>query len=193
MDEQDKQLFREAMQGVQPLKKKHHRVTLKRSGKQKSSTTHAKYRQQLMRRQHFGNDTELMERPEAHFPPWQLTEPHQLLKANESIFHAQASVQPRTLKRLKRGTYPMGASLDLHGYTRKQADAALHQMISDAQQQGVRGLRLIPGKGHRSSDYALLKSHLCHWLMQDDRILAFCTATPSDGGGGVLYVLLKKG
>jgi DNA-nicking Smr family endonuclease len=192
MDEQDKQLFREAVQDVRPLKQKHRRVVLTSSGKQKSSPTHAKYRQQLMRRHHLNHESEVMERPE-DFPPWQLTEPTQLLQANESIFHAKPGVQPRTLKQLKRGTYPMGAELDLHGRTRKQADAALHNLITHAQQQRIRGLRLIPGKGQRTSNYALMKSHLCHWLTQDERILAFCTATPSDGGGGALYVLLRKG
>lgn len=191
MDEQDKQLFREAMGDVRPLKHKHSKVVLKKPSRHQKLIGSAKHRNTLTHCHRTPAENPLFGELE-HFPPWQLTEPTRRLQADEPVFHAKDGVQPRMLKHLKRGTYPMEMTLDLHGHSRKQADAALHNILTQAQQHGIRGLRLVPGKGQRSGSYALLKSHLCHWLEQDERILAFCTATPSDGGGGALYLLLRK-
>jgi DNA-nicking Smr family endonuclease len=30
------------------------------------------------------------------------------------------------------------------------------------------------------------------WLQNDEAVVAFCSATPPDGGSGAVYVLLRK-
>ena len=37
-----------------------------------------------------------------------------------------------------------------------------------------------------------MKAHVDRWLRNRSEVLAFCSATPPDGGTGALYVLLRR-
>jgi DNA-nicking Smr family endonuclease len=85
------------------------------------------------------------------------------------------------------------AELDLHGLTLAKAEPTLSQFLEQCQEQKIRCVRIIHGKGWGSRDNKpVLKSKLNHWLRQSDAVLAFCSATIEDGGTGALYVLLKR-
>ena len=54
-------------------------------------------------------------------------------------------------------------------------------------------MRIIHGKGNRSDDRGpVLKVKVNNWLRQHDRVQAFHSARPVDGGTGAVYVLLKR-
>jgi len=66
--------------------------------------------------------------------------------------------------------------------------------IAQALKRGQRCLRVIHGKGLGSiGKEPVLKGKVLKWLVQRDEVIAFCQARPTDGGAGVLIVLLRAG
>lgn len=112
----------------------------------------------------------------------------------EELSHARPGLQKRVLRRLRRGQYTIEAELDLHGLTRAQAGQALTDFLADARRRGLGCVRIIHGKGRRSSNEGpVLKPAVAGWLRRRAEVLAFCSARPVDGGSGALYVLLGRG
>lgn len=116
------------------------------------------------------------------------------LVGNEEYLEYQGpGIQHRTFAKLRTGKIHIEAELDLHGMTLNVAEPTLAEFIEFCQQQHIRYVRLVHGKGWSSKDNKpVLKSHINHWLRQNQNVLAFCSATVPDGGAGALYVLLKK-
>lgn len=104
-------------------------------------------------------------------------------------------IDPAAMKKLKEGELTIESHLDLHGYTKLSAEAALVSFILNAHALGQRVVLVIHGRGLKSSQGPVLKEHLVRWLTTGSLshlILAFCSARPCDGGTGALYVLLKR-
>ncbi|HQI02803.1 MAG TPA: Smr/MutS family protein [Deltaproteobacteria bacterium] len=104
-------------------------------------------------------------------------------------------MDPATMKKLKEGELTIESHLDLHGYTKQAAEAALISFILNSHAMGHRVVLVIHGRGLKSSQGPVLKEHLVRWLTTGSLshlILAFCSARPCDGGTGALYVLLKR-
>jgi DNA-nicking Smr family endonuclease len=103
-------------------------------------------------------------------------------------------------ERLKRGKYSIDDRLDLHGMTQDKAHRALESFIGAATRQGLRCVIVITGKGLRGlaegpGDLGILRNAVPRWLNESNlraKILAFTPAQPRDGGGGALYVLLRR-
>lgn len=110
--------------------------------------------------------------------------------AEDKLFYSTAGIQQQQLKRLKQGRLTIEARLDLHGHTVEQCHAALAHFIAHCQQQACRTVLIIHGKGN--SQYAILKSALNQTLRHHPAILAFCSAKAQHGGSGAMYVLLKS-
>ena len=93
---------------------------------------------------------------------------------------------------LRRGAYPPEATLDLHGLRADQALGRLDGFLAGAQNERLRCVRVIHGKGMSSPGFKpVLKPRVRHWLREDKRVLAYVGAPPGDGGDGALYVLLR--
>ena len=115
------------------------------------------------------------------------------VETGDELMFFRPGVQKQTLRKLRRGQYVIERELDLHGHTVAEAKPVLNQFLTLASQNGKRCLRIIHGKGHGSKNKTpVIKNKLNAWLQQDDRILAFCSAKPTDGGTGAVYVLIKK-
>src|SRR6185437_4036514 len=109
----------------------------------------------------------------------------------EALCYRGAGVQDVVWRRLRRGSYRIGAELDLHGFNRERAYVALTQFIGDCQRRDIRCIRVIHGKGLGSPNTRpVIKSLLDSWLRRRRDVLAFCAARPHDGGAGAAYVLL---
>lgn len=102
----------------------------------------------------------------------------------------------RLLERLKRGDFSVQSHLDLHGFTRDEACKAVADYLKMCRTSSLRCVLLVHGRGLHSKDREpVLKNQLARWLSRGPmsrNILAFCTARSPDGGGGSLYVLLRK-
>lgn len=98
-----------------------------------------------------------------------------------------------TLRKLRRGEWPIQDELDLHGLTTDGARKLLVAFLHDATQNGLRCVNVIHGKGWRSEGReGILKVHTRHWLTQHPQVLAFCEAPLHAGGGGAVCVLLRN-
>lgn len=104
------------------------------------------------------------------------------------LFHADASLGPKIIKKFKQGHYLIEDSLDLHGYTLSQSEDILNDFIQNSLKNGLRCVLLIHGKGSK----AILKNYARDFLQAHAQVLAFCSAKPKEGGTGALYILLKK-
>lgn len=97
-----------------------------------------------------------------------------------------------SLRKLRRGHWPVQDSLDLHGNNSDAARKLLQVFLHEAAQRGLRCVLVIHGKGMNSrGGEAVLRRLTRHWLMQRPEVLAWCDAPPRDGGSGAALVLLK--
>ena len=106
---------------------------------------------------------------------------------------ARGGVRRREFERLRRGRFRIEADLDLHGRILADAVTALDHFLEDSRRRGRHCVRIVHGKGFGSrSGMPIMKSHVDRWLRARSEVLAFCSATPPDGGTGALYVLLRR-
>lgn len=97
-----------------------------------------------------------------------------------------------TLRKLRRGNWPIQDTLDLHGLhsdaARKQVQAFLYAAV----QRELRCVLLIHGKGINSQGGAAVLRNLArHWLIQHPDVLGYCEASAKEGGSGAVLILLK--
>jgi len=112
--------------------------------------------------------------------------------SSEILSFCRSGIQKNTFKKLRSGSYRISDELDLHGLTLKQAKKILLYYLQEAVQFEGCCVRIIHGKGHRSGhNKPVLKTHVNHWLSEHERVLAFHSTKPRDGGTGAVYVLLK--
>ncbi len=101
-----------------------------------------------------------------------------------------------TIEKLRSGQFSPEAHLDLHGLNSFQAFESLRGFMRSCWFKSLRSVLVIPGRGHNSlNGIGILRNKLQTWLTQEPFkrvVLAFCTAQPSDGGAGGVYVLLRK-
>lgn len=115
------------------------------------------------------------------------------LETGDELLFSRPGIQRGVMRRLRRGDYVIEAQLDLHGQTVAQARDSVGRFLSECRTFGKCCVRIIHGKGRGSEGrLPVLKGKVGSWLRRKDEVLAFCPARPTDGGGGAVYVLLKK-
>jgi len=115
-----------------------------------------------------------------------------LRDTGDVIAFRRPGVREETLRRLRRGQFAVEGEIDLHGLSRHATHDALRTFLGMALAQRLQCVRVIHGKGLRSGPGGpVLKHAVSDWLARIDRVAAFATAQPADGGTGALYVLLK--
>ncbi|HSN72217.1 MAG TPA: Smr/MutS family protein [Steroidobacteraceae bacterium] len=114
-----------------------------------------------------------------------------LLETGDELAFRRHHVPESVVRRLRRGQFAVDAEIDLHGLTAVEARAALRDFIADSSARRFRCVRIVHGKGKRSGPRGpVLKNVVNLWLRKSDRVLAFGSARPVDGGSGAVYVLL---
>ena len=102
----------------------------------------------------------------------------------------------RWLEPLRTGQFAVQAHLDLHGLGILDARDQFEKFIRNCLWQALGCVRIVHGRGQHSADgHPLLKEHLQRWLCSrrmTRHIVAYTSARLRDGGGGALYVLLKR-
>jgi DNA-nicking Smr family endonuclease len=109
--------------------------------------------------------------------------------------HARG-LDPRVVRKLRRGEFAVQGHVDLHGMLKDEAKSQLEAFLVQARQQGKRCVLVVHGRGLHSKDQVpVLKEALKRWMHTGRfarHVLGFSTARPHDGGAGAIYVLLKK-
>jgi DNA-nicking Smr family endonuclease len=122
--------------------------------------------------------------------------PFDLADTDEYIEGRVAGLDQAIARRLRRGDYAVQGHVDLHGMTREEAKGAVDRYLREARNQGKRCVLVVHGRGLHSKDQLpVLKDALRNWLASarfGRHVLAFATARPVDGGGGAIYVLLRR-
>ncbi len=102
----------------------------------------------------------------------------------------------KTMKKLKRGELPIQDFIDLHGFTKQEAEDELKRFLIRSYKSGLRCVLVVHGRGLNSPEsLPVIKEGLRRWLGQGSIrkvLLAFATARPYDGGTGAIYVLLRR-
>ena len=96
-------------------------------------------------------------------------------------------------------------SIDLHGFTLKQANNAIESFINDASNQKINKLVVVTGKGihsenekdpYVSKDFSILKYSVPEFIKSNKdlmkNIIEIKEADITDGGSGAFYIYLKK-
>ena len=111
---------------------------------------------------------------------------------DQLYFERPGGTQKSVLKKLRTGKLGVDSTLDLHGLNVEEARLQLADFLEECRQFGYRHVIIIHGKGFRSQSKPVIKPMVNRWLRQADEVLAFCSAQPKDGGTGAVYVLLRR-
>ena len=180
-EETEEDLFQRAMENVVPLKGNRNKILRSPVSKEKPndelSDQSAKAREYL---------SYLVKEPAA----WDIS------FSDEYMEGAVSGVGPRIMKRLRRGEFSIQDYVDLHGLTKKEAEAAVTSFVIKSYQKDLRCVLIVHGRGLGSADHQpAIKTELPVWFRRGTLkriVLAFATARPYDGGAGAVYVLLRK-
>lgn len=122
--------------------------------------------------------------------------PFDIADSDEFIEGRVSGLDPTVVRKLRRGEFSVQGHLDLHGQSRAEAKDEVDRFLRRSREQGKRCVLLVHGRGLHSKDQVpVLKDALKTWLVTarfGKHVLAFATARPQDGGGGAIYVLLRK-
>ena len=171
----DQDFFREAMSGVTPLSRDNSFYEEKSSTPKPLKHTNT-YEEEIIINDPLSDDLEVDE-----------------VDSAEILSFCHTGIQNSVFRRLKTGSYRISDELDLHGFTIKEAKQILVYYLQETPQFEGCCVRIIHGKGNRSgSSKPVLKTQVNHWLIEHERVLAFHSTKPKDGGAGAVYVLLRR-
>jgi DNA-nicking Smr family endonuclease len=111
-------------------------------------------------------------------------------------------IERRTLSKVARGTIEIDGRIDLHGLTQMDAHDRLRGFLIDAQARGAKLVIVITGKGKATgedpfgmTERGVLRRRVPQWLAEPGLrgiVIGFEEAHRSHGGGGALYVRIRK-
>jgi DNA-nicking Smr family endonuclease len=114
----------------------------------------------------------------------------------ERIEGRRIDVDPREVRRLRRGQFAVDGRLDLHGLGADEARHAVEVFVRKRAHDGDRVVLVVHGKGtHSPRGNAVLRGEIAAWLSQGRsarHVAAFTTAPDEDGGTGAVLVLLAR-
>lgn len=175
-DQDDHDLFRQAMQGTHPLDQSHHRPY---QPKRKFKKTNQPI-------EYFNNSHK------DNVIDYGMIDQDNWVDGNKSVSFNRSGISSKTLKQLKSGKLRCEAELDLHHHSGALALTVLSDFIETCVSHGCRVIRVIHGKGYKSQlDKPILKNLVIDDLHKNLFVLAYHSARPQDGGTGALNILLK--
>lgn len=175
-EEDDLDLFRKQMQGVQKM----------------DTGNIAKFEKSIKRKP----DAQTLAKRAAAMGPMEtddaeLSDTQAMLNpvgSQVSLSYRIATLQHKVFEDLKAGNLRWFEAVDLHGCTVEEARSAVLQIIQMAKDENQNVIKIVHGKGPE----AILKSYVNSWLRQHRDVLAFVSAPEKQGGTGAVLVLLKR-
>ena len=121
------------------------------------------------------------------------------VEIEQTAEYIEASVQPHGrlyLDDLRSGRFSVQAHVDLHGLNLQEARFVLDEFLLESVRAGFSCVRVIHGRGrHSHKHHPVLKENIQRWLCtrrMGRHVIAYTSARRCDGGGGAVYVLLRK-
>jgi DNA-nicking Smr family endonuclease len=122
--------------------------------------------------------------------------PFDIADSDEFIEGHSRGLDPRVVRKLRKGEFAVQAHVDLHGLLKDEAKAALEAFLARSRQDGKRCVLVVHGRGLHSKDQVpVLKEALKRWMHTARfarHVLGFSSARPHDGGTGAMYLLLRR-
>ncbi|GAA3908845.1 DNA endonuclease SmrA [Halomonas cibimaris] len=117
----------------------------------------------------------------------------ELLAPNDPMAYRQNGIQQGVADRLRHGGYPAQAQLHLLRLPLTECRRQLFAFIEEAGSSDLRAVLIVHGRGREIDSPAnVLRSYIAKWLPQFDRVQAYASAQPADGGLGATWVMLRK-
>ncbi|MDX1353036.1 MAG: Smr/MutS family protein [Thiomicrorhabdus sp.] len=183
MQEEDKSIFLQAMQGVKPLDSSNKTPS---PNKQKQSQVELLRRVKKRHNTRYNNQMHL---DELHLDMGK-TIPK--VTAFESMLFYQKGMRLQDVTKLKKGEFTIQQCLDLHGLTIEQAEIKIIGFLNNAYGGKLRYIRIIHGKGYNSTEeFPALKNLVNLILRQSQTVIGFASTPEKDGGTGAVNILLK--
>ncbi len=114
------------------------------------------------------------------------------VETGEEITYLRPGLQKRVLTRLRRGHWRVQDQIDLHEMNLEVAGLSIRSFLEHAYRERMSCVKIIHGKGLRSGPAGpQIKRLTARLLSRNDRVAAFASAPPNDGGTGAVYVLLS--
>jgi len=175
--ELEEQLFKKAMEGVNPISRdkyieKIFQIELPESFRDKED---AEILEKLTDLVKYGKGFHVADTP-------------------EYIEGTNYTVHPTVAKRLHRGDYSIQAFVDLHGLLAEDAKDVFEKFLKWAVTMGKTGVLIVHGRGLSSPSEPVLKKKVVEWLTHGPWrkwVAAYSSARICDGGAGATYVLLR--
>ena len=99
-------------------------------------------------------------------------------------------LRPDHFRKLKRGSYPIQSSCDLHGLTVGEAKREILNFVDSSAKCGHTCVEIIHGKGNHSKDNVpKLKELTYQLLIQSQFVLGYCRAKSNSGA---THILLRR-
>jgi DNA-nicking Smr family endonuclease len=121
------------------------------------------------------------------------------VEIEQTAEYIEGSVQPHGrlyLDDLRSGRFSVQAHVDLHGLNLQEARFVLDEFLLESVRAGFTCVRVIHGRGrHSHKHHPVLKENIQRWLCTRRlarHVIAYTSARRCDGGGGAVYVLLRK-
>lgn len=100
-----------------------------------------------------------------------------------------------THRKLAKGRLALGARIDLHGLTQREAHGFLYSFLYRAHANGLRHVLVITGKGSSLGSDGILRQAVPHWFATPSfraLVSAWEFSHQSHGGAGAIYVRLRR-
>ncbi len=100
-----------------------------------------------------------------------------------------------THRKISKGKLDLGGRIDLHGLTQGEAHTLLQAFLHRAHADGLRHVLVITGKGSSFGSDGVLRNAVPNWFSTPQfrpYVSAYEDAARHHGGGGALYVRLKR-
>jgi DNA-nicking Smr family endonuclease len=121
------------------------------------------------------------------------------IEIEQTAEYIEGSVHPHGrlyLDDLRSGRFSVQAHIDLHGLNLQEARFILEEFLLESIRAGFTCVRVIHGRGRHSHKHrSVLKESIHRWLCtrrMSRHVIAYTSARRCDGGGGAVYVLLRK-
>jgi len=121
------------------------------------------------------------------------------IEIEQTAEYIEGSVHPHGrlyLADLRSGRFSVQAYIDLHGLNLQEARFILEEFLLESVRAGFTCVRVIHGRGRHSHKHrSVLKENVHRWLCSrrmSRHVIAYTSARRCDGGGGAVYVLLRK-
>lgn len=110
----------------------------------------------------------------------------------DEILSYQGDINFKVWNRLRKGELAPELIIDLHHFRVIEAAEYFSTIVYEAQQENIRCILIIHGKGSRLNPAPMIKNAVAYWVKSLPQIQGYCSAPGKLGGSGALLLYLRR-